>query len=114
MHHGGHHKALADAAGTCVSTGQVCVNHCLILMGSGDKDLAACSKSVSQMLPLCTALQALAIQDSSYLPGLAKVALDACNDCAEECKKHADKHEACKACMDSCRACAKECRAMAA
>ncbi|WP_133665514.1 hypothetical protein [Paraburkholderia sp. BL10I2N1] len=84
MHHAGHYKALADAAGTCVSKGQVCVTHCLDLLATGDKEMAACSQSVVQMLALVTAVQALANQDSHYLPGLAKVALDACNDCAEE------------------------------
>ncbi|TDN63053.1 Cys-rich four helix bundle protein (predicted Tat secretion target) [Paraburkholderia sp. BL10I2N1] len=113
MHHAGHYKALADAAGACVSKGQVCVTHCLDLLATGDKEMAACSQSVVQMLALVTAVQALANQDSRYLPGLAKVALDACNDCAEECKKHADKHEVCKACMESCRTTAKECRAVA-
>jgi len=108
-HHGGHYTALADAAGACVSKGQVCANHCLDLMASGDKDLAACAKSVSQMLSLCNALQGLANQDAHYLPALAKVTMDACNDCEKECKKHADKHAPCKACMESCRTCADEC-----
>jgi Cys-rich four helix bundle protein (predicted Tat secretion target) len=113
MHHGGgQYKALADAAGACVSSGQVCVNHCLGLLGNGNPELAACATSVSQMMALCTALQGLANQDSHYFPALAKVTLEACNDCEAECKKHADKHEPCKACMESCRECAKQCRAL--
>ncbi|WP_080424575.1 four-helix bundle copper-binding protein [Burkholderia ubonensis] len=114
MHHGGHYSALADAAGGCVSTGQVCVSHCIGLLGKGNKDLAACATSVSQMLSLCSALQQLASQNAHYLPALAKVTLDACNDCEAECKKHADRHEPCNACMESCRACANECRAVLA
>jgi Cys-rich four helix bundle protein (predicted Tat secretion target) len=112
VHHGGHYKTLADAAGTCVSKGQVCANHCLDLLSSGNQEMAACATSVSQMLVVCTALQGLANQDSRYLTGLAKVALDACNDCEAECKKHADMHAPCKACMESCRTCAKECKAL--
>ncbi|MDN7907822.1 four-helix bundle copper-binding protein [Burkholderia diffusa] len=114
MHHGGHGSALADAAGDCMSKGQVCVSHCIGLLGKGNKDLAACATSASQMLSLCTALQQLANQNSHYLPALAKVALDACNDCEAECKKHADSHEPCKACMESCRTCANACRAVLA
>ena len=113
VHHGAHHKALADAAGTCVATGQACLDHCLDLMGNGHKELAACAKSVTQMLSLCSALQNLANQDSKYLVKLANVTLDACLDCEEECKKHADKHEACKRCGESCAACAKECKLLA-
>jgi Cys-rich four helix bundle protein (predicted Tat secretion target) len=112
--HSHHGSALADAAGDCMSKGQVCVSHCIGLLGKGNKDLAACATSVSQMLSLCSALQQLANQNSRYLPALARVALDACNDCEAECKKHADKHEPCKACMESCRACANECRAVLA
>jgi hypothetical protein len=39
--------------------------------------------------------------------------LDACLDCEEECKKHADKLEACKRCGESCAACGKECKLLA-
>jgi Cys-rich four helix bundle protein (predicted Tat secretion target) len=113
VHHGAHHKSLADAAGACVATGQSCLDHCLDLLGTGDKELGACAKSVMQMLPLCSALQSLANQDSKYLIKLANAAMDACQDCEEECKKHADKHDVCKRCGESCRACYKECKQLA-
>jgi Cys-rich four helix bundle protein (predicted Tat secretion target) len=112
-HHGARHKSLADAAGTCVGTGQACLDHCLDLLASGHKELAACAKSVTQMLSLCGALQDLANQDSKYLVKLAGVTTDACQDCEEECNKHADQHEACKRCGESCGACYKECKALA-
>jgi len=105
---------LISAAADCIQKGQVCLNHCLYLLGQGDKDMAACAKSVNQMLALCTALQQLANQESAYLPKLAALAMDACNKCDDECKKHADKHEACKACGESCAACSKECKKIAA
>ena len=116
-HH--HHAAMANAGLTtaavdCIQKGQVCLSHCLQLLGQGDKEMAACAKSVNQMLALCGALQSLANQESAYLPQLAKIAMDACNQCEDECKKHADKHEACKACGESCNACAKECKKIAA
>jgi Cys-rich four helix bundle protein (predicted Tat secretion target) len=117
-HEDHHHVASANtglvaAAANCVQKGQVCLNHCLTLLGEGDKDMAACSKSVSQMLVMCRALQQLANQESSYLPRLAAIARDACKQCEEECKKHADKHEACKACGESCATCLKECKKIA-
>ena len=116
-HH--HHAAMANAglttaAADCIQKGQVCLSHCLQLLGQGDKEMAACAKSVNQMLALCGALQSLANQESAYLPQLAKITMDACNQCEDECKKHADKHEACKACGESCNACAKECKKIAA
>lgn len=109
-HHGVAHASLAKTAGACVSDGQACLNHCLDLLGSGHKELAACAKSVSQLVSICGALQDLAIQDSKYLTKVAGVAMEACQDCEEECKKHADKHEACKRCGEACAACYKECK----
>ncbi len=102
--------ALARSASDCIQKGEVCFSHCLILLGEGDKDMAVCAKSVSQMLALCGALQQLANQNAKLLPKLAAVAMDACNQCEEACKKHAEQHEECKACGESCAACAKECK----
>ncbi len=113
-HHGGPDTALAAAVADCVQKGQVCLDHCLDLLGKGEKDMAACAKSVNQMLALCTALQQLANQQSAYLPKLAAIAMEACQACEKECKKHADRHEACKACGESCAACYKECKKIAA
>jgi Cys-rich four helix bundle protein (predicted Tat secretion target) len=116
-HH--HHIAtrnadLISASSDCVQKGQVCLNHCLDLLGQGDKQMAACAKSVNQMLAVCGALQQLASQESAFLARQAKIAMDACKQCEDECKKHADKHEACKACMESCASCYKECKKIAA
>jgi Cys-rich four helix bundle protein (predicted Tat secretion target) len=114
-HHGtGANQPLIEAAGNCVEKGEVCLAHCLVLLGDGDKEMAACSKSVNQMLAICSALQKLAIQNSKYTAALAKVALDSCADCEKECRKHEDKHAECKACAEACAACGKQCKALAA
>lgn len=114
-HHSGNaNQALINAASDCIQRGQVCLSHCLDLLSQGEKDMGDCAKSVNQMLAVCTALQQLASQNSKYLPALAKIAVDVCRDCEEACKKHADKHEECKACRDACAACAKECRKISA
>jgi Cys-rich four helix bundle protein (predicted Tat secretion target) len=81
-------------------------------MGEGDKDLAACAKSSSQVAALCAALEQLAAAESKYLPQLAKVAMDVCKNCEEECKK-TEKHPECKACKEACAVCYKECKAIA-
>lgn len=105
--------ALAAAASDCLQNGQVCLSHCLVLLGQGEKDMAGCAQSVNQMMVLCDALQQLANQNSKQLPKLASIAMDACRQCEDECKKHADKHEVCKACGESCAACYKECKKIA-
>jgi Cys-rich four helix bundle protein (predicted Tat secretion target) len=105
-------SALISAASDCVLKAQVCLQHCLVLLGEGDKSLAACAKSSSQVEAICGALQNLAAAESKSLPALAKVAMDICKDCEEECKK-TDKHPQCKACGEACAACYKECKKIA-
>ena len=101
--------SLAAAASDCVQKGEACISHCLVLLGDGDKDIAACAQSVTQTKAICAALQTAANANSKYLPKLAALAKEACRDCAAECKKHADHHQQCKDCMESCEACAREC-----
>jgi len=109
-HHGGSaFSALMISSGICVEKGQVCLAHCIMLMGEGDKAMAACAKSVSQLLAVCGSLQQLAAQESPYVRDMARIAARVCKDCEAECKKHADKHAACKDCMEACADCRKEC-----
>lgn len=107
-------QKLLDTTSQCIQTGNLCLAHCLVALGDGEQDMAACAQSVNQMLSVCTALAALASQDSKYLRDTAKLAANVCKDCEIECKKHAEKHEACNACMEACQACRKECEAIAA
>jgi|LauGreDrversion4_2_1035121.scaffolds.fasta_scaffold356714_2 Cys-rich four helix bundle protein (predicted Tat secretion target) len=109
-HHGGSaFSAVMISSGICVEKGQVCLSHCIMLMGEGDKAMAACAKSVSQLLAVCTSLQQLAAQESPYIRDMARIAARVCKDCEAECKKHADKHAACKDCLEACADCRKEC-----
>jgi Cys-rich four helix bundle protein (predicted Tat secretion target) len=110
-HMGGTNQSLVATTTDCLVKGQICVDHCLDLLGQGEKDMAACAKSVSQMLALCGALQSLAIQQSSYVPALSKIVFDVCQACEKECRKHEKKHSQCKDCADACAACAKDCKA---
>ena len=45
---------------------------------------------------------------------MARVALEACQLCEKECRKHESKHAECKACMESCLNCIKQCKALVA
>jgi len=111
-HHSTRNQKLIDAASDCVLKANICLQHCLVLLGQGDKTLAACAQSASQVAAVCAALQQMASAESKHLPQFAKAVMEVCNDCAEECKK-TDKHPECKACGEACVACAKECKAIA-
>jgi Cys-rich four helix bundle protein (predicted Tat secretion target) len=112
-HKSGRNDKLIAAAADCVLKANLCLQHCIVLMGQGDKDMAACAQSSSQAAAICTALQQLAFSDSKSLPQLAKVAMDVCKACEEECKK-TEKHPECKACKEACIACYDECKKIAA
>ncbi len=114
--HGGgaKYQNVIDAALACVNRGDVCINHCITLLGSGDTSLKDCIRTVSAMLPMCAALARLAALEAGRLKELAKLCIDVCADCEAECKKHAEHHAVCKACAESCAACIKECKALIA
>jgi len=63
---------LIAAAADCVVKANICLQHCLDLLGQGDKSMAACAKSASQTAAICTALQQLAASGSKQLPQLPK------------------------------------------
>jgi len=113
MQHGGINQSLIAAANDCVVKGQACLAHCLVLLADGDKTMGSCAKLASQMLAVCGTLHNLASQQSPLVPALARVALEACQQCEQECSKHKDKHAECKACMESCQNCVKQCKAIA-
>ena len=121
--HAGHHmehgdggsaryQSIIDAALTCVNRGNVCLNHCITLLSSGDTSMKDCIRTVSAMLPMCATLASYAGLEASRLKDLAKLCIDVCSDCEAECKKHADHHAPCRACAESCATCIKECKAL--
>ncbi len=117
MHHhhamGPDYGALAHAATHCVMFGEACIDHCLTLLGEGEKEMAACAKSVEQMLAATNMLRQLATYKSSYVPRMAAVVADMCKACEDECRKHEKKHQECKACADACAECVAECKKVA-
>ena len=124
--HAMHHKQAAgrqawvtnapvvEAAADCGRAGRICLQHCLEALRAGDMSMARCSESVSVMLPMCAAAEALAIQGSPHLKALAAVCVKTCRDCEAACKEHAMHHEACKRCMEACQHCAAACEKAAA
>jgi len=106
--------ALYAAALDCVKVGEECLDHCIRLLSTGDKSMAECAGTVRAMLPLCGAIVELTRLNSRHLKELAAVCAKACRDCEAACKKHANHHAECKACMESCQKCATECEKAAA
>lgn len=113
-HHTGHpNQGLIESTAHCLMAGQACQQHCIELLGQGDKEIAACAASVTEMMAVCQALQQLASAKSKHVGKQAKVALDLCKQCEDECRKHEKKHQTCRDCAEACAACAKECQKLA-
>jgi Cys-rich four helix bundle protein (predicted Tat secretion target) len=93
--------AVADAAADCVRKGEACLQHCLSMLATGDTSMAACSRTVRDVLATSHALETLAASGGPRAAALAKVAADVARDCQAECAKHAQ-HPPCKACGDAC------------
>lgn len=111
-HHAMPHQDLLMAANDCVIKGQQCLAHGLMMLADGHSDMAACAKSVNQMLVFAESLQKLATQQSSYLPAQAWLAQKVFQDCETECRKHKE-HQECLACADACQVCYQQCQQLA-
>jgi Cys-rich four helix bundle protein (predicted Tat secretion target) len=98
------HPAIVEATKRCETVGTACLRHCQRLTRRGDKSLAECMRSVSAMLPVCTAVNRLALQDAKRLKELAAVCADICRDCEAECRKHEFHHVECQRCAEACAA----------
>ncbi len=105
-------KALIDIASECAQHGDECVAHCIELFKTGDTSLAKCAQTVNEMIVMCRVLAKMATYQSEQVKALAKVVIDVCQVCADECGKHT-KHVQCKACAQSCLDCIEECKKLA-
>lgn len=91
-------------AAACVAAGNVCLPHCIRRLADGDTSMGDCGKTVSQMLPVCEMVGALAAAHSDHLPTAAKLCHDVCSSCAAACKPHVGHHAECKQCYEACQA----------
>jgi Cys-rich four helix bundle protein (predicted Tat secretion target) len=111
--HPGKYKALEEAAGHCVATGNDCLRHCFGMLAMKDVSMAGCTDAAYQLVAACGALQSLAALNSKHLPAFAKVVAEICTACQTECEKFPDVAE-CKSCAASCKTCAVACRKVTA
>jgi Cys-rich four helix bundle protein (predicted Tat secretion target) len=102
------------AASACITAGQLCLQHCLGLLGVGDVGLADCARAVSDMVAVSQATQALAAAGSPELKAQAGVAVAVLTRCEACCRKHAAHHDACRDCANRCAVALKEYRRLAA
>jgi Cys-rich four helix bundle protein (predicted Tat secretion target) len=94
--------ALVRVALECAGTGELCLHHCFAEFAKGQTMLAQCAARVGEMIPVCQTLASLAALESVHLKAYAKICIDVCQACEDECRKHTAHAAICGQCADSC------------
>jgi hypothetical protein len=97
-----------DCAQTCIS----CADACL---GEDDvTQLRQCIRLNLDCVDVCLATGATSTRRTGANEELIRSMLDscavACRLCADECDKHASRHEHCRVCAEACRRCHQACQ----
>ncbi len=96
---------LTASALDCVGIGEECLTHCLESLSKGDDSLKRCAVTVRDTITACEALAGFSAAKSEHLAAYIPVCKKICEDCRDECEKHAKHHDICKRCADACAAC---------
>ena len=80
-----------------------CADACL-----GDPDMEECARRCRDVADIASLHARFMARDSRYSDHLAELCAEACEACAEECRKHDADH--CRACADVLPDCAESCR----
>ena len=107
--------ALLRCIDECQDCARACT-HCAVacLAESDGRQLVQCIRLDLDCADLCLATSALGARrtgtNRDILRGMLEICGDGCRLCAEECERHAARHEHCRVCADACRRCERACR----
>ena len=108
--------ALVTSATECMLVCTTCADACL--EEDDPSSLRECIRLNQDCADVCQATARLIARPGEQAPALLQAQLDACaaacRACADDCEKHASKHEHCGICAESCRECAQACDRMKA
>ncbi len=101
-----------DECYSCAQTCTSCADACLA--ENGVDQLRQCIRLAVDCADVCRTTGSVANRQTGDNRETLIVLLDACatacRTCADECERHADKHEHCRICALSCRSCEDACR----
>ena len=96
-----------ECAQTCISCADACLAEEMV------QQLRQCIRLNLDCADVCTSTGALATRRTGGNEPVLRMSLElcelACRRCAEECERHASKHEHCRICAESCRRCERAC-----
>jgi hypothetical protein len=95
----------------CAQSCTACADACL---GEDSvKDLQQCIRLNLDCADICAASGAIATRltgsNEQIMRDMLQTCAAACEVCAEECGRHASRHDHCRICADACRACEQAC-----
>jgi hypothetical protein len=86
-----------------------------------ERDLAnmvRCIRLCMDCADVCTATARVTSRQTAHDAGVTRPLLEACvatcSACGDECERHAQMHEHCRACAEACRRCEQACRELLA
>ena len=81
-------------------------------------ELVKCIRLCLDCADVCTATGRVISRQTEYDANLTRSVLEACvtacKSCGDECERHAQMHEHCRACAEACRRCEQACRQLLA
>lgn len=110
--------ANADVIAACVKACFGCLESCTLCadacLGEGRvEEMRRCIRLDLDCAAVCLATGQVAARqtetDRDLLRAQLQACATACRICAEECQRHAGKHEHCRLCAESCRLCERAC-----
>ena len=103
-------EACFECEQTCTACADACVDE------EGDMDLRQCIRLNLDCADVCSTTGRVLSRQTKpawdLLRAQVGACLRACQECGEECRSHADRHEHCKVCGEVCRRCEKACDAL--
>lgn len=100
-------RACFDCADACTVCADACLGEQMI------QELVRCIRLNQDCADVCEATGKILTRQTEPSPTLTRSQLEACiiacRLCAEECEKHAQRHEHCRICAEACRRCEEEC-----
>lgn len=98
-----------ECAQTCTSCADACLAEPMV------DELRQCIRLNLDCAEVCVATATVANRrtgsNEAVIRQLLEVCATACRLCAEECDRHASKHDHCRICAESCRRCERACQA---
>ncbi|MFI7481309.1 four-helix bundle copper-binding protein [Kocuria sp. M1R5S2] len=99
--------ACFECAQTCTACADACLSEDTVA------ELTQCIRTNLDCADLCAATGNVLSRHTGYDVNINLAALRACwmvaKACADECEKHADRHEHCRICAEACRRCEVAC-----